>query len=255
MKQAQSDRTLSQSPIPVQTHLPVILGHYHRADRPSGMTMGKLKQTKSWSLARVLVQLLADNLLCDYAAIPDAFPLDCVARPAHCTFAGLLFDGGGYGILGRTIFLVWHPAISLLGLCSRFVVLIDLLPPPLPIMHPTPIYLDHNATTPLDPDVLEAMRPYFLAGGNAESRHAFGRLARRGLEFATETVAQILGADPTEVIFTSGGTEANNLAIFGLAGAENSPGHVISSPFEHPAVAEPIARLQAAGFERGAFTR
>jgi cysteine desulfurase len=115
-------------------------------------------------------------------------------------------------------------------------------------MHPTPIYLDHNATTPLDPDVLEAMQPYFLAGGNAESRHAFGRLARRGLEFATETVARILGADPAEVIFTSGGTEANNLAVFGLAGAENSPGHVISSPFEHPAIAEPIARLQAAGF-------
>lgn len=116
-------------------------------------------------------------------------------------------------------------------------------------MHPTPIYLDHNATTPLDPDVLEAMRPYFLTGGNAESRHAVGRSARRGWELAKETVAQILGADPTEVIFTSGGTEANNLAIFGLAGAEDSPGHVVSSPIEHPAVAEPVARLQAAGFQ------
>jgi cysteine desulfurase len=116
-------------------------------------------------------------------------------------------------------------------------------------MHPTPIYLDHNATTPLDPEVLEAMRPYFLVGGNAESRHEFGRSARRGWEAAAESVAKILGADPTEVIFTSGGTEANNLAVFGLAGAEDSPGHVISSPVEHPAVAEPVARLQAAGFQ------
>ena len=61
-------------------------------------------------------------------------------------------------------------------------------------------------------------------------------------------MARILGADPSEVIFTSGGTEANNLAIFGLAGAETSPGHVVTSPIEHPAIAEPVARLEAAGF-------
>jgi cysteine desulfurase len=115
-------------------------------------------------------------------------------------------------------------------------------------MHLAPIYLDHNATTPLDPEVLCAMGPYFLTAGNAESRHAFGRLARRAWEEAKETVAQILGADPAEVIFTSGGTEANNLAVFGLAGAETSAGHVISSAIEHPAVAEPLARLEAAGF-------
>jgi cysteine desulfurase len=115
-------------------------------------------------------------------------------------------------------------------------------------MHATPIYLDHNATTPLDPAVLEAMAPYFLAGGNPESRHAFGRSARRAWELAKETIAQVLGAEPAEVIFTSGGTEANNLAIFGLAGAETSPGHVISSPIEHPAIGEPVARLEAAGF-------
>ncbi len=112
----------------------------------------------------------------------------------------------------------------------------------------TPIYLDHNATTPMDPRVLEAMRPHFLAGGNAESRHAFGRSARRAWESAKESVARILGADPSEVIFTSGGTESNNLAVFGLAGAEHSPGHVVSSPIEHPAIVEPIARLEAAGF-------
>jgi cysteine desulfurase len=115
-------------------------------------------------------------------------------------------------------------------------------------MHPAPIYLDHNATTPLDPEVLDAMRPYFLAAGNAESRHAFGRSARRTWELAKETVAQILGAHPVEVIFTSGGTEANNLAVSRLAAAEPLPGHVVSSPIEHPAVAEPVARLEAAGF-------
>jgi cysteine desulfurase len=115
-------------------------------------------------------------------------------------------------------------------------------------MQPEPIYLDHNSTAPLDPDVLEVMRPYFLAAGNAESRHAFGRAARRAYENARETTAEILGADPAEVIFTSGGTEANNLAVFGLAGAESSPGHVVSSPIEHAAIAEPVARLEAAGF-------
>jgi cysteine desulfurase len=111
-----------------------------------------------------------------------------------------------------------------------------------------PIYLDHNATTPMDPDVLEAMHPHFLAGGNAESRHLFGRSARRGWEQAKETVARILGAEPSEVIFTSGGTESNNLAVFGLAGAETSPGHVVTGPIEHPAIVEPVARLEAAGF-------
>jgi cysteine desulfurase len=113
---------------------------------------------------------------------------------------------------------------------------------------PAPIYLDHNATTPMDPAVLEAMRPHFLAAGNAESRHGFGRSARRAWEAAKETVAQILGAEPSEVIFTSGGTESNNLAVFGLAGAEGSPGHVVTSPIEHPAIVEPVARLEAAGF-------
>ncbi|MDR3638774.1 MAG: cysteine desulfurase family protein [Isosphaeraceae bacterium] len=110
------------------------------------------------------------------------------------------------------------------------------------------IYLDHNATTPLDPEVLEAMRPYWLTPGNAESRHSAGRAARRAWEQAKESVAAILGAEPGEVIFTSGGTEANNLAAFGLAGAEHSPGHVVSSPIEHPAIGEPVARLEVAGF-------
>jgi cysteine desulfurase len=115
-------------------------------------------------------------------------------------------------------------------------------------MHPEPIYLDHNATAALDPEVLDAMRPFFQTAGNAESRHSFGRAARRGWELAKDAVARVLDADPSEVIFTSGGTEANNLAIFGLAGAESSPGQVVSSPIEHPAITEPVARLEAAGF-------
>lgn len=112
------------------------------------------------------------------------------------------------------------------------------------------IYLDNNATTALDPEVLEAMRPHFLRAGNAESRHAAGRAARRALEAARESVARVLGADPPEVVFTSGGTEANNLAVFGLAGGEGGrgPGHAVSTRVEHPAVDEPLARLEAEGF-------
>ena len=119
----------------------------------------------------------------------------------------------------------------------------------------TPIYLDHNATTPLDPEVLEAMRPHWLSGGNPESRHSAGRGARRALERSRESVARILGASTGEVVFTSGGTEANNLAIFGLAGQDwglgtrdsGAPG-IVSSPIEHPAVAEAVAKLEAEGF-------
>jgi cysteine desulfurase len=110
------------------------------------------------------------------------------------------------------------------------------------------IYLDYNASAPLDPAVLEAMRPHWLAPGNPDSRHSAGRAARRALTQATETVARILAAAPEEVVFTSGGTEANNLAIFGLADRVQAPGHVIASPMEHPAVAEPITRLEQLGF-------
>jgi cysteine desulfurase len=108
------------------------------------------------------------------------------------------------------------------------------------------IDLDQNATTPIDPRVIEAMRPFWLAGGNPESRHALGRAARRGLERSREVVAGVLGASPPEVVFTSGGTEANNLAVFGLAG--QAPGQIVASPIEHPAVAGPVAHLEAHGF-------
>ncbi len=109
------------------------------------------------------------------------------------------------------------------------------------------IYLDNNATTPLLPVVWESMRPYLTdAFGNPASAHAIGRRARRALEDARETIARHLGADAEEVIFTSGATEANNLALFGLCG--EPPGHLLASPIEHPSVAEPLRKLAESGF-------
>lgn len=109
------------------------------------------------------------------------------------------------------------------------------------------IYLDNNATTPLLPAVWEAMRPYLTeAFGNPASAHVLGRRARRALEDARETIAGHLGADAEEVIFTSGATEANNLALFGMCG--EPPGHLLASPLEHPSVAEPLRRLSESGF-------
>ncbi|WP_337177839.1 cysteine desulfurase family protein [Paludisphaera sp.] len=116
-------------------------------------------------------------------------------------------------------------------------------------MTPSSIYLDNNATTALDPRVLEAMAPHFLAAGNAESRHSAGRRARRAFDEATETVAEILNARPDEVVFTSGGTEANNLAVSGLAVDESSPpGRVATTAIEHPAVNAMVAHLESKGF-------
>ncbi len=115
------------------------------------------------------------------------------------------------------------------------------------------IDLDANATTALDPRVLEAMRPHLLAGGNPESRHSLGRLARKAWDDAREKTASILGADPDELTFTSGGTEANNAALTGLLNRRlkahpNSPlPTVVVSTIEHPAVAEPVAYLQKKG--------
>jgi cysteine desulfurase len=109
------------------------------------------------------------------------------------------------------------------------------------------IYLDNNATTPLLPAVWDAMRPYAVAAyGNPASVHQAGRRARRGLEDARELVAARLGAHADEVIFTSGATEANNLALFGLSG--DPPAYLIASPIEHPSVAEPLRQLAGSGF-------
>jgi cysteine desulfurase len=110
-----------------------------------------------------------------------------------------------------------------------------------------PIYLDNNATTPVLPAVSEAMRPFQTdVFGNPASAHAAGRRARRALEDSRERVADLLKAFPDEVVFTSGATEANNLALLGLAGEQ--PGQLITTPIEHPSVAEPIEHLAHRGF-------
>src|SRR5262249_2650782 len=109
------------------------------------------------------------------------------------------------------------------------------------------LYLDNNATTPLLPAVWDAMRPFLTEiYGNPASSHHAGRRARQALEDARERTAALLGAFPDEVIFTSGATEANNLALFGLAGP--GPGHLVVSPIEHPCVSEPVRRLAEDGF-------
>jgi cysteine desulfurase len=123
------------------------------------------------------------------------------------------------------------------------------------------VYLDYNATTPVDQSVLAAMVPYFAANfGNAGSIHSSGQRARAAVDAARESVALLLGAKPSEIVFTSGGTEADNLAIFGIVGIMNSMGsasesagasqdvpkkHVITSAIEHHAVlntCEEVAR-------------
>ncbi len=110
------------------------------------------------------------------------------------------------------------------------------------------VYLDHNATTPLDERVLQAMLPY-LRGcyGNPSGLYRLGRLSRGAIDTAREQVAALVGASAEQVIFTSGGTEANNLAIKGLA-ATLGRGTVIAGATEHPAVAEPLAHLAGHGW-------
>src|SRR3989339_457043 len=101
------------------------------------------------------------------------------------------------------------------------------------------IYLDHSATTPLDPLVLEAMVPYFQGiFGNASSVHSFGREARAVLEESRERIARVIGARNDEVFFTSGGTEADNYAVKGVArsGARRGRNHILVSAVEHHAV-------------------
>ena len=115
-----------------------------------------------------------------------------------------------------------------------------------------PIYMDYQATTPLDPRVLDEMMPYLTEKfGNAASRnHAFGWDAEQGVEQARAQIAELLGAKPKEVIFTSGATESNNLAIRGAALMLKEKGrHIISSPIEHKAVLDPLKRLEQEGFE------
>lgn len=113
-----------------------------------------------------------------------------------------------------------------------------------------PIYLDYNATTPIDPRVLDAMMPYLRETfGNPSSGHSYGRQARQGVETAREQVAALLGCAPDEIYFTSGGTEANNIAIRGAASAcAGRRRHVVTSVVEHPATEKPCRWLEQNGY-------
>ena len=111
--------------------------------------------------------------------------------------------------------------------------------------------MDHNATTPVLPDVLEAMLPYFREYfGNASSVHSFGRDARNGMEEARERLANFIGAQSSEIIWTSGGTESDNFAIEGAAYDNIKKGkHIITSLIEHPAILNTCKHLETHGFE------
>jgi len=113
------------------------------------------------------------------------------------------------------------------------------------------IYLDHAATTPVLPEVADAMRPYMTdVFGNPSSIHSFGQEAKNALDAARDTVARILGADASEIYFTSGGTESDNLALIGVAKANRSRGnHIITCAVEHHAVLETCHFLEGEGFE------
>lgn len=112
------------------------------------------------------------------------------------------------------------------------------------------VYLDHSATTPVRAEVLAVMMPYFSSAfGNASSVHRWGREARLGVDVAREKVAHLIGADPREIVFTSGGTEADNLAIRGVARAARSKGnHIITTKIEHHAVLHTCETLGKDGF-------
>ena len=113
------------------------------------------------------------------------------------------------------------------------------------------IYLDHNATTPLHPEVLEAMLPYYKeAFGNPSTIYSFGQETRKATDEAREKVANLIGASPEEIIFTSGGTEADNLALKGVAAALEKKGkHIITSSTEHHAVLSTLKYLEKRGYK------
>ena len=113
------------------------------------------------------------------------------------------------------------------------------------------VYLDCSATTPLDPRVLAAMMPYLTENyGNASSVHLFGQQARSAVDKARRQVASLIGARANELIFTSGGTESNNLAVRGICEAAEARGrHIVTSAIEHPSVRGPIEQLEKKGWE------
>lgn len=111
------------------------------------------------------------------------------------------------------------------------------------------IYLDYNATTPVDPRVLKAMEPYYQSHfGNPSSNHNLGKKNKWAIEAAREQVATLIGATPGEVIFTSGGSESNNMALKGIAATKGKPGqHIVVSRIEHPAIMTVVRYLQNQG--------
>lgn len=113
------------------------------------------------------------------------------------------------------------------------------------------VYMDHAATTPVDPLVVKAMLPYFSeCFGNASSLHSFGRDAFEAVEAARQKVADLIGAEKNEIIFTSGGTESDNLAIKGVAYRNRDKGnHIITTSIEHPAVLETCRHMESEGFK------
>ena len=117
-------------------------------------------------------------------------------------------------------------------------------------MKAQPIYLDYNATTPIEPRVAEAMQPYlFDFFGNPSSSHPYGSEARRSVEHARANVADMLGCSAEEIVFTGSGSEANNMALKGVCGARRAQGnHIVISAVEHPAVIEPCRYLERSGF-------
>ncbi len=118
------------------------------------------------------------------------------------------------------------------------------------VKNPETIYLDNNATTPCAPEVVAAMLPYLTEQyGNASSPHRMGRAAMLAVERAREQVADLVGCDADEVVFTSGATESNNLALLGLAADTRSRRKVVASAIEHKSVLEPLAWLANRGFE------
>ncbi len=113
-----------------------------------------------------------------------------------------------------------------------------------------PVYLDYNATTPIAPEVLAAMRPFLEEDfGNPSSSHVYGLRAREAVALARLQVAELMGAHPEEICFTGGATEANNLAIQGAARALPSRRHLVTSAIEHPSVLAPIRALEAQGWD------